>query len=268
MAAMHEHGRLEGTDYKVIVISIVLLVLSVVGLGVSEEFVPFWSRVTSSVSSVVLSIALVSLVYEWLLRKTVTTQLLALVGIEKSLSAAGLQHLTDERELNWSELLTGGARFHILLIDPTVWVGREWRRVLDEARERAVRVTILLPNPDGSVLEKISERLHFSKEDFTGRLLSSQRTIEETWKQQALSEQTVLGSELKIIYYDNFPCYELIRCNDRRIIILGAAVRGREGQSGMAIVFAGPKASYPSHLFDDEIGSLQEDAAAYHNRVE
>lgn len=219
-----------------------------------------------NVGAVLLTIALISWPYEWHLKDAVRDELLRLVGIERSISAAGLAQIADESKIDWQSLLEAATVVRALLTDPLTWIEREWRHVLTAAGRRAVRVTVYLPSPDGPHLEKLARRVHLRPPHFGERVRASLERLESTWKEAAGAGRIRNNSSLKVAYYPEAADYTLIGVDSAAVVVVRGPIDSAPSDRNFAMVYKGDS-GLPMQLFERQFGRLEDLPAAYANEV-
>ncbi len=125
----------------------------------------FWQSIFYNLASSVLSIALISFVYEFRLRRTVETELLRLVGIEKSLAAHNLVAAGRAASVPWDHILVGASRFRILMAEPGSWVRTNWDTMTSGVTERPLTIELFFPKHDGRRLPLIAQFHNLSQQE-------------------------------------------------------------------------------------------------------
>jgi hypothetical protein len=222
----------------------------------------------TSVASSVLTVGLITLVYDGYLRRSFTTELLRLVGLQSNLAAAGVEEIVQEPDLRWNELLAHSTRYRILLLDPTTWIDREWPHVIASGRSRKIDVEVYLADPDGASLERLAENVSLLLGELQQRLTTAQRVLEDSWTTAARSDPPIQsGCKLTVRLYDRIPGFMMALADDHAVVITGGALGRHPGENALALRFERANSQLSDHWFEEQVARLEALAPSYVNAV-
>ncbi len=251
-----------------VAISLLVVLIAILGFFLGAWLELGWSSsVAYSVSSAVLSIGLISFLYEFRLRQAVEDELLRLVGIQGSLSTNQIVAAGDSGGIDWGSIIDPAAQFHVLLAQPGVWVQSNWSRVVRVGRDRKIAVDLFLPNPDGPCLSALAAYLGLPDQELKLDITRAKSVAEDGWKIAHDNRQLREGSRLKIAFFDNIPAHSVVQA-DRRCVLFFASATGRQpAETGFSMRFEGPENIYPISWIAEEFGRLEKGPAEYENTV-
>jgi hypothetical protein len=201
-----------------------------------------------NVLSVVLSIALISLVYEVFLRRRYAEDLLRFLNLKGSTVASGLQAIDRDVGFDWAGFLHGATDVKIVVRDPNR-VSNVWPLLLQEQKTNAVSVTFALPDPDGSqdFLGGAGRAVGLTADDLAAQSRLWSRMIEEQWTH--LEAELKPGASIRILHYSTHATYDVYAADGKLAVILGPAFTHTLADSGVVLYFDGDESrSFPSSL--------------------
>ena len=250
--------RFQYSRQRAIATAIVTSILSLAALSVAAGMssgVP--TATITSVASTTLTLGLAGLVYELLLRESVTAETIDLIGLDQAIQTSGLKELKSGSSQDWKELIRATDAVTILLINPITWVQREWYHVLDSARTSATAVSIYMPNPNGPSSKIIAARLGHTEDSFGSQVTSSRQLLEDGWKAAKLETPPLQkGSKLQLYYYDAVPGYEIVVMDEVVAIVIPACLEKEAADDSLALVFQRKPGVFPARWFLKQIERL------------
>jgi hypothetical protein len=220
--------------------------------------------VVGGLGTVFVSLGLITIVQEVYLREALVGELLEFVGLQRRLFDAGIQEVCGSSDLDWKAFLDGGENYRLLLIEPTVFVDRDWNHVLDSARTRPVTVEVFLPNPNGPVLSAIATAEGFTDQQFKQSLERAERSLQDSWTTASHSQPALMpGSSFELRFYDEIPAFGLLMCDDRVVLIANHVLGNQPGAAVMAFRFEAESSTLTRPWFDAQIERLRDIAPSY-----
>lgn len=216
----------------------------------------FWQSIFYNLASAVLSIALISFVYELRLRKTVEAELLRLVGIEKSLAKHQLSAAGRAASVPWDDILNGASRFRVLMAEPGSWVRANWAGMVSGVKERPITIELFFPKPDGKWLPLIAEFHNVSEQELIDSVRRATEIAEQEWKAARKAKELSVGSKLSILYVDAFPTYSVVKADNRIITTTFPSTSRPPADNGFALAYEGAADAYPTSWFNTELERL------------
>lgn len=208
--------------------------------------------------AVILSIGLITVIYEARMRSSFTSELLEIVDLRQSLLDAGVKQVCHESDIAWKEVLEPASSFSLILIDAGAWVERDWNHVLSAGRKRPIKVEAFLPDPEGPALQSLSEHLGLDPNDLKSSIERLRQLMEDGWKNAKSSENPLQPNcSIEITYHSQFPSYSLVMANEETIAILHGALGRTAGDESVALRFGQGSADFPAKWFRDQVGRLR-----------
>lgn len=204
----------------------------------SDRLATVWTTVFSAV----LSLALITLVYEMALRQSHATALRGFLRLNSTVVHSGLQSIEEDSDVDWRELFTATSSATFVLATPYPAVGY-LKDLIRAGRDRSLRIRFCLPDiPAGT---EIDEQSVARVEVLTRAVGADQRigsaigsTIEDlvsTFERE--SAQLASGSTMEVAVYD-VPVFMEGVLLDRATVAMPIPAGGRpRGSSASCMVF-------------------------------
>jgi hypothetical protein len=228
---------------------------SILGLFIAASMKPgVPTTALVNIFGVLLSLGIVAIVYDFVLRGTVLHETLEMVGIQESVTNVGLCNIEQGSPPNWQELCSGAQRISILLTNPLGWVQSEWTHVLETARVRPINVSLFIPREEGIDVASLASRLGFDEPAFVSQLKLAKNFLETSWRTEA-GDSLKRGSKFTLISYQAIAGYEVGLFDDKAIMIISDPLERRIPAHTLVLEFAGtdarPVYDWLQRLLDD-----------------
>lgn len=115
--------------------------------------------VLANIGTAVMTVGLVGILYDLLMRRVLLAEVLEVVGIRESIQEFGLKQIVEHRDTPLEKALQDASEVIILPVDPLHWTQHDFAVVRRSARNRPIRVTLLLPAKDTPYVRVLAERL-------------------------------------------------------------------------------------------------------------
>lgn len=252
--------RREASNNLAYLYSVLLILVAMIGFLVAATLLNgVWRSLVYSFSSTVLPIGLISFLYEFRLRRTVETELLRLVGIERSLSSHHISSATDASRIDWGTILNEASHFRILLAEPGSWLQANWNLIVEGADERSIQVEFFFPNPEGAWFSQVADFYQVTTAYLAEDIERATRIVEDQWNIADEASALSRGSVLQVRYIDGFPSCSVIRADNTVVLTLFSSTSRPTTDSGFAVCFKGPKSAYPINRYEEELNRLSAD---------
>jgi hypothetical protein len=198
------------------------LLLVWVGEGQSAE-----SRrtVLTELGAVVISVGVVTVAYEWYLRRTFTEELLEVVGLQQALARVGIEKVCPLGDVDWAEVILDSREIAVLLIDPLPWMDENWPRLLERAHSEGSKIEIFVPHPsENHNLSSIASALGISESSLQNRLNDVVSLVRGGWSRAIESGRLHPRAELTLYGYPGLVGSTAILTE--KAMILGISVNG------------------------------------------
>lgn len=223
-----------------------------------------WQTLMYSISSTVLSIGLISFLYELWLRRTVEAELLRLVGIERSLASHHLLSARDASRIDWNTMLVEASNFRILLAEPGGWVNTNWSSIVEGGRDRPIHVELFFPDPEGERFSHVADFYDVSEVYLAEDIERASRIAEDQWKIASGIGALSPGSKLQVRRINAFPSCSVVRADNKVTITYFSSTSRPSTDSGFALTFGGSSSAYPIKGYDEELDRLSSGNPSYY----
>lgn len=246
-----------------------LTALSIVGLSVAHQMQQgIVQSVISSVSSATLSIGVVSLIYESMMRDLIQKELIDLVGVARTIAATGLVSIEKTENFSWARPLSTSRRVRAILADPKQWIDSNFETLVAAARISPIEIEVLLQDPESP---HVAAGALFHGRDtaaYAANLRESAETAEATWKNRlGLLHQK---SMLRVKMFSGV-CTKTLVVLDSQLVVVGYSPNGRVGvDNGLVEVFEIEGAKYPAAWLIEHLEAASKSATVRfeHNMAE
>jgi hypothetical protein len=191
-----------------------------------------------------LSIAVISLVFEVLLRESYAKDLLRFLRLRTALVTSGLQDISPAPDVEWEPILGHASRLTALTRDPSTWFDRQLPAILNACQKRATTVVVGLPSPDDPGFATIAASIGLSDDVLKQRINVSIDSARIQW--QARKVHLHSGSSLRIVAYRSIPMYELVQADDQIVCMFGHSVGHTVGDYALVMNFVQDGDAYPA----------------------
>ncbi|WP_313480270.1 hypothetical protein [Microbacterium sp.] len=134
-----------------IVIALVSLVVGIVLIWISTSLETPASEILAALGTVIPTIGLVNLVSDLVLQKSVSDDLVDLIGLERRLVDSGLDDVRSAADVDWSHLVRADRELTCFVLNPEQFRMLIWPRILEASKDRLEKVEIILPELPDSV---------------------------------------------------------------------------------------------------------------------
>lgn len=263
------HDPEEVTTLRTLLSALALTSLSVLGFFVVEIWLADpWQSVLTAILSVSLSIGLIGLIWELTIRKSVSRELLRLVGIQRSVSKHHLRRLGDASRIDWPSVLEPASRIRVLMGNPRDWVQAHWGSILKGGRDHPLNIELVFPDPEGDCIEQVADFCDLEVHQLRESIDRVKRIVEDEWKQAVEAGRVIMGSHIAVRFGNIFPTYSIVRADASMIVTIFPSTVHPPADNGFYFQFFGQTSDYPINWFDKELRKLAEHIPAYENDVE
>lgn len=258
----------ETTSLGAIVVSAAVTLLGFATIYFSQMYSSGnWSVVFNSIGSTIVSLGLLSIIFELIMRRYLQREMLRLVGIERAISSNNLLDAGKSSDLKWKEILQERSQFAVLMMDPEAWVADNWHHIEANGRSKALSLEFFLPDPDGEEVRRISKII--SKDEFLVRKSIEQaiKDIEIRWNSARRLGNIKKGSKITIKLLDDCPKYFLCICDSVAVISLYSSVGHAPKEKNFYLVVNGREDTYPYSWFLQQIDMCRTCIVQYENEA-
>jgi hypothetical protein len=245
------------------------VITSVVSLGslIAAANMPAGVRTTAitSVSSTLLALGIISIVYEMFLRETVLAETLEIVKLQEKIHAMRVTDILFGTSPDYEMLSREGDFAKILLSNVVGWVEREWVHLLAAAKNRAISIVIYLPNPSGVCVDEIARRQGYDATELRGQMASARDFLESSWKGNRGSLSS--GSSFKLKLYDGVIGYDVAAFDPEIAVSLAPSYERKPGEPSIAFIFKAEANAAPGKWLIDQLQKLDALPDSYADEV-
>lgn len=207
--------------------------------------------VLTDACSALLSIGLLSLIFELLLRESYARALRKFLGLKGALVASGLTDIKTG-SVDLSARLAHATTVQAVVRDPHAWVLAHYSDVVAAATSRATTITLLFPDVDSPHFPALAESLDYSQDELRNSLDLAVSAIQQRW---GTVGRIHAGSTI-VVKTVQLPLFEITCVDDYAVCALDSSIEHRQGGPGLVFVFEGD--GPPSNWFKEQIMSATE----------
>ncbi|WP_137930158.1 hypothetical protein [Mesorhizobium comanense] len=231
-------------------------------------FDPFWLPIGAALASAVISIGIISIVFDLILRRQLQRELLKLVGIESSISANQVIDVGPNADLSWKELLTEKGSYRLMMLDPENWISDNWHIIAQAGKSKIVNIEILIPDPDKDYINQLSLAVARDVELLRKSITQAATDIEAKWNISRKKNELKAGSKVSIKYLDEIPKYMICIIDGTIVVVLNTAVGHIPKEKSFYTIFSGNMQSYPSNWFLEQFDTCLVSGTHFENEVQ
>jgi len=204
---------------------------------------------TTNVLGVLFGLAVVSLVWEYFVRRDHSTDLRHYLRLGASVAKSGLQDVTPRSKLDWQELLASANEITVLTYSGE-WLDKNAYVIRDVACERPLLVTVAVPVKGGAYLAREAESRGIPAErlaDGIGDVVARAAGLWRDAKEDP--EQLHRGSKFSVVEHSLNLGYEVVTIDRTTIVTLAAPGDLAEVRDRVAFVYSQSPEEYPTSFF-------------------
>ena len=241
------------TRRAVISVATVVSTATLVALILLEMFrgrVPEWLyAATTNVLGVLFGLAVVSLIWEFFVRRNHSADLRHYLRLGSSVAKSGLQEVAPRSKLDWQELLASANEVTILTYNEE-WLERNAYIIRAVACERPLSVTVAVPVKGGAYLERMAETREASAEKLADSIGEAVAWAARLWRDAGRGpDQLHRGSMISVVEHDLDLGYEVVTIDRTTIVTLAAPGDSDELRDRVAFVYSQSPEEYPTSFF-------------------
>jgi hypothetical protein len=247
-----------------------IVALAVVGLALTYHFEPAGSGskangvhltphqfgLLQTLLTTVLSIGVISLLFEYLLRRSWAEDLLRFLRLNVAVSKSGIQHVGEEPSVDWAAALGQAVEVRALVRDPSKWLQTNLSHLLLAAQRHSANILIGVPNPDGEHFEDIAACVGLSADQLRQSIDIATQSLEAQWA--AHKPHLNEGSVFRLVPYDQIPLYELVAVDNSTFCFLSRPVSHGIGDYALVLEFLQDSPQYPATWLRESLRALED----------
>lgn len=205
---------------------------------------PHLFAVLQTALTTLLSIALIALVFEVLLREAYAKDLLRFLRLRTALVTSGLQDVASAPDVEWAPILSGASKITALIRDPSVWLDPHLPTILNACQKRATTVLVGLPNPADPVFATIAASIGRTDAVLGQSIDVTVKSAENQW--QSRKPHLDHGSTIRLVAFPGLLMYDVIVADDQIVCMFTRALGNTVGDYQLVLTFAQDKDAYPA----------------------
>lgn len=242
-----------GTRRSVVAVSITVSVVALAALvvlgAVQASLWPWAYQAASNVLGVLFGLAVVSMLWEFFVRRDHGSDLRHYLRLGASVAKSGLQDVAPRSKLDWQRLLES-ANEVVVLTNSAEWLDRNVYLLLDVARNRPVAVTVVVPVKGGAYLTREARKTGKSSDALSDAIFESVTGAARLWREARSSGQSIhKSSKLSVLEHDFDLEYEVIMIDNTTVVTLTAPGSAGATLDRLAFVYTQNTAEYPTSYF-------------------
>ena len=205
--------------------------------------------VLSDAASALLSIGLISLIFELFLRESYARALRKFLELKGALVTSGLVDIKSGA-VDLSARIAHATTVRAVVRDPQAWVLAHYSSIVAAAVKRSVDVTLLFPDSESTHFPAVAESLDYSPEELRTSLELALSAIKQRWG----TAGTIHAGSKIAVKTVQLPLYELTCIDDFAVCTFDSSVEHRQGGTQYSFSFSG--GGHPIDWFESQISSV------------
>jgi hypothetical protein len=171
--------------------------------------------VLAAIGSILITVALLSVVYDAFLKDVLLGEVYAVMGIQENVQGVDLQEITLKDQIMLPEFLEDATEIKAIPLDPESWVHTDWRHLVEQASRRTVAVSVYIPNHDSPHVDVLAARLRTDRDQLSSQIAELPDRLAESWDENG---ESLDGSNLDVYLYSTVPTVGLL-VTDKNILL-------------------------------------------------
>lgn len=210
---------------------------------------PWLYAASTNVLGVLFGLAVVSLIWEFFVRRDHGNDLRHYLRLGSSVAKSGLQDVTPRSKLDWQDLLASANEVTVLTFNAE-WLDRNAYILRDVAKTRPLVVTVAVPVKGGSYLERHAALTDSSAEALGTQISEMVSKAVRLWRDARTGPQALhKNSKLSVFEHDISLGYEVVAIDQTTIVTLAAPGDAGESLDRVAFVYGQNLEEYPTSFF-------------------
>jgi hypothetical protein len=228
---------------RVALVAIAVSAVAIIGLVLVEAFQPgrpgwnfgqtAYSALTDCLAAL-LSIGLLSLIFELFLRESFAESLRRFLRLNTALTKSGLVEISSSvTDLN--ARLVAARKILVIARNPHEWVLAHYSSVLTAASQRPVETVVVFPDPDSAHFAAVAESLDYSEQELRSNFDLAMSAIRQRWGTTGrLREGSTIAVKTAAM-----PLYDVSCADNFAAFSLDASVEHNQGGEQLVFTFDG-----------------------------
>jgi hypothetical protein len=256
---------------RAFILSAILVAISGIGLFIIYQYEPLSATarphgahlshhlfgLLQTLLTTTLSIGGISLLFEYLLRKSWAEDLLRFLRLNVVVAKSGIQHVGEETTLDWSRSLPQAVEVQALVRDPSKWLQSNLSHLLTASQRHAAKILIGVPDPEGPHFAEVAACVGLTPEQLGQFIEVAVQTVEAQWA--ALKPHLNGESVFRIVTYKEIPLFEVVAVDNLTFCFLSRPVRHVIGNYALVIEFFQDSPQYPAAWLREVLEPLEKE---------
>jgi hypothetical protein len=204
----------------------------------------------------VLSLGAISLLFEFLLRKSWAEDLLRFLRLNVVVAKAGIQLVTNDAAVEWNRTLPQAVEIRALVRDPSRWFQTNLALLMKATQRHAAKILIGVPDPQGPNFQRVAESVGLTEDQLRQFIDVARQTVEAQWA--ALKPHIDSGSTFRIVTFDGIPLFEVISVDNSTFCLLTRPLLHGIGDDQLALEFLHDTPQYPADWLRQVLDPLED----------
>ena len=214
-----------------------------------------WTTAISTVLGTVLAVAVVSLLFEFRLRRSFGHDLLRFLDLKKSLVVSGLSDVDVSTRLDTRSALERIDDVVYVGRTPEAWLNENFPTLLRVAEKRQLHITVSLPDPDDDpVMGTVAASMGVAAADLSQSIRAFVASAQAQWR---LAEPRLkTGSSLRLVHAHAIPLFEALHSTGMTALFLSKPVYHGPTDDLLGIRFSEADDSFPRSWIAAAVANL------------
>lgn len=210
--------------------------------------------VLQTLLTTMLSIGLISVLFDVLLREKYGEGLRRFLNIKTALVRSGVIDVGSADGFAWGEL-ADATSIKVLSRDPSPWLMPHFGILIKAAERRETTILIALPDPDGARLPEIAASVGLDAQQLKSNINVSVDALRNQWKARQSSIKK--GSTVRVVAYGQLPLAEIVATDRAVTCFLSKAVGHQVGISPVYLTFDDVESDFPMTYLCEPLAAIQ-----------
>jgi hypothetical protein len=226
-----------------------LLGVLLVGAGIGWGDAP--GAVVGSLGGIVITVALLSVLYDAFLKDVLLGEIYSALAISDEIHGMDLREAARNDQIDLEGFLRDASRVTLLPLDPSGWLLRDWRTVLDHASDKVVQVTVLLPTHDSPHVDVLANRLRVARSTLEQDIGQLPDRLGRSWDEHG---HGLRNSTLQVMLYGSVPAVGFVVTENGVLLEVPPSLGHPEGdRTALALRFGRDSASFLPGWIDGQL---------------
>jgi hypothetical protein len=214
------HGeRRTLTNFKASLIGLLLAFLGALGSSWAYGLEDSWQKAGAvAIFTTLVSVGLLAIVFDLLLRRDVYQEMETLSGLNKRLNDQQLSDAGAIKSVNWKKFLDSGHSVSVFLTEPSRWIEDNALYIFEEMKKRPIELELFVPDPQAGYFGILADILDMDNVELEERVKRARKKIEKLWVEFEKGSFLKKGSSVKVKLLESMPLYSAYRCDHRSIL--------------------------------------------------